>query len=112
MERREHPRYRVRYRSSFSAVTMVAGEGVLQELSLRGCRVASASSVQTGTELELRIAVPGEVLALKVDLAVVRWARDGEFGVSFVGLRPEEQERLARILSTRDLDLGHSPEQR
>jgi hypothetical protein len=113
MERREHPRFRVRYRSSFSAVSMVAGEGVLQELSLKGCRVASTTSVQPGTELELRVAVPGEVPALKVELAVVRWAREKQFGLSFVALRPEEQERLARLLSEFDLyQQEHSTEER
>jgi len=113
MERREHPRRRVRYHSSFSAVTMVAGEGVVQQISLKGCRVASATSVQPGTELELRIAVPGEVPALKVELAVIRWAREREFGLSFVGLRPEEQERLARLLSEFDLyQQEHSTEER
>lgn len=85
---------------------------MVQQISLKGCRVASATSVQPGTELELRIAVPGEVPALKVELAVVRWAREREFGLSFVALRPEEQERLARLLSECDLYQEHSTEER
>ncbi|MGH7227740.1 MAG: PilZ domain-containing protein [Nitrospiraceae bacterium] len=104
MELRQHPRVRVRFRSSFSAPQMAAGEGLVQDLSLGGCRVESPTPVQPGTELELRIAVPQEMTPVAVERAVVRWARGREFGVAFLSLRPPEQDRLHDL--ARELGIG------
>jgi hypothetical protein len=48
-------RLRVQFRGLFSTeVSMVAGEGFLQDLSHYGCRLVSDISLHPGTELELR----------------------------------------------------------
>jgi hypothetical protein len=47
-------RLRVQFRGLFSAgVSMVGGEGFLQDLSHYGCRMESDTSLPPGTELEL-----------------------------------------------------------
>ena len=51
---RGHTRLRVQFRGMFSAgVSMVGGEGFLQDLSHYGCRMESDTPLQPGTELEL-----------------------------------------------------------
>ena len=51
---RGQTRLRVQFRGVFSTgVSMVGGEGVLQDLSHYGCRMESDTSLQPGTELEL-----------------------------------------------------------
>lgn len=83
---------------------MAAGEGLVQDLSLGGCRVESTTPVPLGTELELRIAVPQELTPVAVDRAVVRWATDREFGVAFLFLRSPEQQRLHDLV--RELEIS------
>ncbi len=55
MEQRKNIRFPVQFRSSFSSIAMVGGEGSLVDLSLRGCRIESPADVQPGASLELRI---------------------------------------------------------
>jgi len=98
-ERRKHPRAPVRYLGTFfSTMQRVAGEGLVLDLSLGGCRVESSRYVQPSTELTLRISLPNQVAPFAVDRAVVRWARGRQYGLSFVALPSEEQARLRRLL--------------
>ena len=39
MEQRKNPRFPVRFRSSFTSLNIVGGDGNITDLSLRGCRV-------------------------------------------------------------------------
>jgi len=97
-ERRKHPRALVRYLGTFSTMQRVAGEGLVLDLSLGGCRVESSRYVQPRTELTLRISLPNQVAPFAVDRAVVRWARGRQYGLSFVALPSEEQARLRRLM--------------
>ncbi len=56
--------------------------------------------VYIGKYLALQISLPGQEATLKVDLAAVRWAKGQEFGLEFLAIRSEEEERLRRFLST------------
>jgi hypothetical protein len=56
MEQRKNLRFHVQFRSSFSSIAMVGGEGSVVDLSIRGCRIESPTDVQPGASLELRIA--------------------------------------------------------
>ena len=87
MDQRHHPRFSVHFRSSFSSVNRVGGEGNVVDLSLRGCGILSATAVHPGTTLELTI-----------QQAVVRWCRDGRIGIEFVSLQPDEWTRLQGIV--------------
>jgi len=98
------PGVRIHFQSSFSADRLVGGEGKLIDLTREGCRVKSDRRVPPGTELELRINLPDHDLLIDVELAVVRWANQGEFGLEFVRMRSEAQELLHRVVQTREND--------
>ncbi len=44
---------------------------------------------------------------MKVDLAAVRWSEGREFGLEFLRMQPEEQQRLRRFVSTLETQPGH-----
>jgi hypothetical protein len=99
MDSRKHPRFPVRFRSSFSSINLVSGTGILGDLSICGCRVASGTAVQPGTEVELRLEMPNKETPIVINRAVVRWCRDGEFGLEFVGIAEHEWTRLQRLVA-------------
>ena len=103
MEQRQSPRFPVRFRSSFTSLNIVGGDGSIVDLSLRGCRVDSATEVRPGTSLELRIQTSEEEPPLQVQEAVVRWSRAEEFGLEFVTLVPEEWARLQHTVTQLEL---------
>lgn len=55
MEQRQNLRFPAKFRSSFSSVGMVGGEGRVADLSTRGCRIESSIDVQPGASLEVQI---------------------------------------------------------
>ncbi|MBH0194942.1 MAG: PilZ domain-containing protein, partial [Nitrospira sp.] len=89
MENRKDPRFPVQFRSSFSSTNIVSGVGVLGDLSIRGCRVFSTTPVNSGTEIEVRIEVSDQEPPLQVKKAIIRWCRNGGFGLEFVDLTPD-----------------------
>jgi hypothetical protein len=103
MEQRKNPRFPVRFRSSFTSLNIVGGDGNITDLSLRGCRVESETQVRPGTSLELRIHSSEDEPPLKIQEAVVRWSRAQQFGVEFMTLEPEEWARLQHTVSRLEL---------
>ena len=103
MEQRKHPRFPVRFRSSFSSANLVAGEGTLEDLSIRGCRVHSPIEVKPGTALELRIHFANGEPPVCISQAIARWCRTSSFGLEFITLAPEEWARLQHVV--KDLEL-------
>jgi hypothetical protein len=103
VEHRQHPRFPVQFRSSFSSANIVSGEGTLADLSIRGCRILSATEVKAGTTLQLRVDMSGGQPPIQVTQAVVRWCRDRSFGLEFVSLTPGEWARLQDVV--KDLEL-------
>lgn len=103
MEQRKNPRFPVRFRSSFTSLNLVGGDGNITDLSLRGCRVESQTAVKPGTSLELRIHTSEDEPPLKIQEAVVRWSRAQQFGVEFVTLQPEEWARLQHTVTQLEL---------
>jgi len=103
VEHRQHPRFPVQFRSSFSSANIVSGEGTLADLSIRGCRILSATEVKAGSTLQLRVDMSGGKPPIQVTQAVVRWCRDRSFGLEFVSLTPDEWARLQDVV--KDLEL-------
>lgn len=102
-EKRQHRRFPVQFRSSFSSVNIVGGEGALADLSVRGCRVESRIAVKPGTELQLKVHLPNESAPLGISVAVVRWSRGETFGVEFMDMKDEEWKRLGRFIKRVDV---------
>ena len=104
MEHRQHPRFPVQFRSSFSSANIVSGEGKLSDLSIRGCRISSAADVKPGTTLRLQVDVSSDAPAIQITQAVVRWCRGGSFGLEFVSLSPGEWARLQQVVKELELE--------
>ena len=100
MELRTSPRSKVQFRSSFSSAVLVAGEGMVLDLSVHGCRIACRMSVPKGTELELCLYLVehGQEIPVAIPRAVVQWAERGELGVEFLQLSEGAPERIRRSL--------------
>ena len=104
MEQRKDLRFPVRFRSSFSSIAMVAGEGNLIDLSIRGCRIESPVDVQLGTTLEVRISAREHEPPVQIQQALVRWSRDRQFGLEFVKMPPEEWARLQHTVKQIEME--------
>jgi len=104
VEHRQHPRFPVQFRSSFSSANIVSGEGNLNDLSIRGCCVSSPTAVKSGTTLQLRVDVSDDEPPIQVTQAVVRWCRDRSFGLEFTSLAPDEWARLQHVVKELELE--------
>jgi hypothetical protein len=76
-----------------------AGEGVLLDLSPTGCRLRSDIALNTGTYLALQIAISQEPTPLAVEVSVVRWCKDGHFGVEFLRYSQGDRERVTNLVA-------------
>lgn len=72
----------------------------MTSLSKEGCAVASEEMVPAYTFLALHLQLPEQHVPLKVEVAEVRWVSGIGFGLQFLQLRAEEQERLQRFIKT------------
>lgn len=104
MEKRRCPRFLVRFRSSFSTINVIGGEGNVVDLSIRGCRVASLTDVQPGASLDVLIKTDDHEPSIKIQQAVVRWSRAKEFGLEFVTMSPEEWARLQHVVKQIEME--------
>ncbi|HXH86015.1 MAG TPA: PilZ domain-containing protein [Nitrospira sp.] len=97
MERRKHPRYPVEYVLSLLGERS-QGQGVTQDLSVTGCRARSPIGMTSGVSVGLLIDVPRYENPLLVDMAIIRWAKEQEFGMEFIDIAPDNQQRLQEVI--------------
>jgi len=97
MERRKYDRGAVDYAISFSG-DYFGAQGVTLDLSVAGCRARTAFRVSKGDHLWLLINVPRYEALLEVELAVVRWSADNEFGMEFLSIQREHEQRLHELI--------------
>ena len=111
MDQRQYPRKVVRLPGSFLGEGSVT-KGKVFNVSLGGCGVHSAQSLQVGTFIEADLYLPGADLPVKVNVAVVRWVAGKKFGLEFLQIQDNEKiclqefvgipkwvQRLKRFLS-------------
>lgn len=96
MSKRGNDRVSVRRKVEFQHA-QGKGEGVLLDLSLKGCRIQGVYPSSSGTRLRLQLWLPDQSQPMKVDLAAVQWIKKNQFGVSFLSMSPEAQARLAQV---------------
>ncbi len=108
MERRQTPRVKVQFRSSFSAQKAVEGDGMVVDMSQAGCRIATLVQVPSGTNLEVHLMLPDDLPPMTIKSCIVRWSRDHEFGVQFLETREEDRARLARFVGKMSSRLSSS----
>jgi len=104
MEQRKNLRFNVQFRSSFSSIGMVGGEGTIMDLSVRGCRIESPTDVQPGASLRVVITAIEHEPPIQIQHALVRWSRARQFGVEFVTMAPEEWARLQRTVKQIEME--------
>ena len=104
MEYRKSPRFHVQFRSSFSSVAMVGGEGDIVDLSINGCRIESPTDIQPGATLEVRIAMGASDPPIQIQQALVRWSRGRQFGLEFETMAPEEWARLQHTVKQIEME--------
>ena len=97
MEQRKHERFTDDSLVAFSS-ECYSGEGHLDNLSLGGAAISSETVVPRGEYLRLQLTFPDQAGMIDIELAPVRWVKDGSFGVEFIRMAPESQERLKRYL--------------
>ncbi len=75
------------------------GEGEVLDLSLSGCMVKSNSAVPPGLQMKVALFLAdGHEWPIRVDEAIVRWARGGEFGIEFLAMRPPQLQRIQQYV--------------
>jgi hypothetical protein len=79
---------------------VVSGEVV--DVSLSGMKVRTESEAPVGSNVTLRVTLPGEAGRIEVVAAVVRRDRDG-VGVAFLKLSEADAERVAPFVSPGDI---------
>jgi hypothetical protein len=99
MEQRKFQRFTDSSLVTFSGET-VNGEGRLDNLSFGGAAIISDVAISRGEYLALRITFPVQAGIIEVELAPVRWVKEGVFGVEFIKISPEAQQRLKQYLKT------------
>lgn len=77
----------------------IAGEGIINDLSLSGSYITGNAPVSIGMVLALHMFVPGDPEPLLIDRATVQWVKETEFGVDFGTPPPEVAERLAQVIA-------------
>ena len=96
-EQRKYPRFPVALPTSFGNGVKVL-TGTVMDISREGCRICSADAVPNEKYFRVEIELEGPAERLTVNLAVMRWMRQREFGVEFIRMTPESQAQLRRII--------------
>ncbi len=97
MEGRKHTRFAVQLPVSFSG-DQVSDGGTILNVSAEGCAITSDRVAGTGIYLQLTMQLREREGPVQVDLAAVRWASATRFGVEFIKIRSEEEERLKKFV--------------
>ena len=90
---RTYYRFPLNYPVIFGGAPFV-GEGVLSNLSLKGCSVTCDREVLCGSEVRVSMFLNHEPPALPVELGTIKWVKGKQFGVEFVRVPVESQQRL------------------
>jgi len=96
-EQRKHTRLPVYFPASFGDGT-IEQIGIVLDISPEGCRIRcpEADPALQYFQMQIRLIEPQDVL--RVDLAVKRWARNGDLGIEFIQLKPTQQALLRWVI--------------
>jgi hypothetical protein len=97
VEQRKYPRYPVEYAASFSGDT-ISAQGVILDLSSVGYKARSTVAIEKGAFVGVLIDVPRYATPLQVALAVIRWSNGHEFGLEFIQMEPDNQQRPRELI--------------
>ena len=98
IEDRQAARFPVIMHAVYAYGDASKGEGVVEDVSINGCKVRSTKPATVKAELRLKFYPPGQPAPIEIQQAVVRWSGDGEFGVQFQTVGHAHEERLNQLL--------------
>lgn len=99
IEDRQAARFPVIMHAVYTYTNASGGEGVVEDVSVNGCKVRSTKPATVNAELRLQFYPPGQAAPIEIQQAVVRWSGDGEFGVEFREVGQAHIARLNQLLS-------------
>ena len=94
---RTYHRFPLFYPVIFGGAPFV-GEGMLTNLSLKGCSVMCNREVLCGSNVRVSVLLPNQTPALSIDLGAIKWVQGHQFGVEFLRLPLEASQRLNSTL--------------
>jgi PilZ domain len=92
-DRREYDRMEIDFPIHFAGEN-IAGDGVLLNTSMGGCRFKNNANLGLGMILRIDLEVSADLPPVVVDAAVVRNLSTGSAGVEFLRWRESERERF------------------
>lgn len=101
-DQRKFQRFSVSFPVSFGDGIIVQ-TGTVVDLSREGCRIRCADAPPEVKYLQVQLQMDDPSHALTVDLAVIRWSRNGELGVEFIRMEPDQQARLRHLIRLREV---------
>ncbi len=99
LEKRQQPRFTSQFRSTISSGQR-EGQGRTLDLSVGGCMIETDFPVAVGASFEFRIYVPGLDWPLRIDEAQVRWVKANTFGIQFMKIKPDDEEKLKQVIAS------------
>ena len=97
MKGRKHTRFAVQLPVSFKGDQRSDG-GTILNLSEEGCAITAETVADVAVYLQIMMHLRAGEEPVQVDLAAVRWTSTTRFGVEFIKIRPEEEERLKKFV--------------
>jgi hypothetical protein len=73
-------------------------EGVIENLSIRGCRIRSSTPVAIGSRLELEFQHSNDSFPITIEEAVVRSSANGAIGLRFTRLQRSDERRIRQLI--------------
>ena len=98
VEDRQAARFPIIMHAVYAYTDSSGGEGVVEDVSINGCKVRSTKPAEVKAELRLQFYPPRQTVPIEIEQAVVRWSGDGEFGVQFHRVGRGHEERLHQLL--------------
>jgi PilZ domain len=98
MEQRKYQRFADSSLVMFSSETL-RGEGRLDDLSLGGAAILSEIAISRGECLSLTITLPTQAAIVEIELAPVRWVKEGSLGVEFIRIA-QDHNNSSNSIST------------
>jgi len=98
MEKREYERHAIDLPVSFTDQrTRVTYRGRIRNIGLGGVLLETAAQLAARDLIALRVSVAGG--GTDIGAVVVRYHREGAFGLAFVSLKQEDQELVERLIA-------------
>jgi len=101
---RTYHRFPLFYPVIFGGAPFV-GEGMLVNLSLKGCSVMCDREVLCGSDVRVSVLLPNQTPALSIELGSIKWVHGNQFGVEFLRLPFDARHRLSSALRVELIEL-------